>query len=465
MAIAFRAATTLAYGLRTNSTVTVPAGTTTGDVVVIAFDVGNTAAITPTGMSGWSMADVTYAAPGDPWYVHLIIYAKAWQSGESSYTITHSNGYSQASVTSWSGVDTGTIFDVTPSTAFQNQGVGGSGNATAPSITIANAGAQGITVRGSWDGNAITPPSTWSERYDSPVLWVGEKNYASAGATGTVVVAAGNGGNDSPWGIIHAALRPAGTGANTGTLSASTPLTAASVAGASVNAGTMAAAVPRATSGTSGQSVNSGTMSASVPRATSSISEQASVAGTLAATVPVATASVSGASVNTGTMNAQTPKAVSTISGTATLTGTLSAATPRVTSTISDTTTNPGTLAGSVPRATATIAGQGVNAGSLSVTVPALQAAAAGQSANSAALAAALPPVRATIAGVQLNPAALLAATTLVRFGVASPSVPALVAARTRTDPATATTRSPDNQVTVRTERPTIRTRTPAPLE
>ncbi len=215
MAIAFRAATTLASGTRTNSTVTAPAGSQAGDVIVVSLECGGTTLVTPTAPGGWTLIEsLSYSAP-DPWAVSLQVFYHIFSAGETSWTFTHASRTTQAYTMGFSGVDNTTPIDVAAVKAFQNQTVGGSGTATAPALTIATAGARGLLVRGSWDGNAITPPSGWTERLDAPVLWVGERDYPSTGTTGTVAVPAGNGGGDSPWGVIHGALRPAGGGGAT----------------------------------------------------------------------------------------------------------------------------------------------------------------------------------------------------------------------------------------------------------
>jgi hypothetical protein len=215
MAIAFRAATTLASGTRTNSTVTAPAGSQAGDVIVVSLECGGSTLVTPTAPGGWTLIEsLSYSAP-DPWAVSLQVFYHIFSAGETSWTFTHASRTTQAYTMGFSGVDNTTPLDVAAAKAFQNQGVGGSATATAPALTIATAGARGILARGSWDGNAITPPSGWTERLDAPVLWVGERDYASTGTTGTVAVPAGNGGNDSPWGVIHGALRPSGGGGAT----------------------------------------------------------------------------------------------------------------------------------------------------------------------------------------------------------------------------------------------------------
>jgi hypothetical protein len=156
------------------------------------------------------MGSASYTAP-DPWGVSLTMWVKAYD-GASSWTFTHSSASSQAFAIAYTGVDATTPIDVAATTAFQNwlSGAAGAAASVAPSHTIVTAGARGVILRGSWDGNPITPPTGWTEEYDSQVIWVGDRDWTSAGATGTVSVPHGNTAvdNHNPWGIIMGALRP-----------------------------------------------------------------------------------------------------------------------------------------------------------------------------------------------------------------------------------------------------------------
>lgn len=207
MAITPRASSTLALATRTNSTVTRPTGTTTGDYLVAALDAGGSTAATITGPSGWTQLGTVTYSDTDPWFVVLQLWGR-FDDGAASWTWTHASRSSQAYVTAYIGVDPTTPIDVAATTAAVNNSGAGS-TIDAPSQTIVTAGAHGIIARGSWDGNAITPPSGWTERLDTPVLWVGDRDWSAAGATGAVTVAAGNSSTSSR-GVVMAALRPAG---------------------------------------------------------------------------------------------------------------------------------------------------------------------------------------------------------------------------------------------------------------
>ena len=208
MAIALRSGTSVANASRTNTTVSAPAGAVNGsDYITVAINAGQSSNLSITPPSGWSLIGETTYSNSDPWYVHIALYGRV-HDGASSWTFTHATGFSQARAIAWTGVDLTTPVDVTAATAQQ---IGSTPvTCAAPTINIATVGARGIIARGSWDGNAITPPTNWTEDYDAPVMWVGHRDWAATGATGSITVGSGNGGAGSPWGIIHAALRPAG---------------------------------------------------------------------------------------------------------------------------------------------------------------------------------------------------------------------------------------------------------------
>lgn len=212
MAITLRSTSSLAYVSRTNTTVTAPAGATTGDVIVVSLVSGTATgppALTPP--AGWTQIAAS-GGYGDSsvFTVSVSMWAKPYD-GASSWTWTHATASTQAVVAAYVGVDTTTMQDVAATTAFSNA-ASGSG-AIAPSLTTVTPGAHLVIARGSWDGVAITPPTGWTGLYDAPILWVGETDQATAGATGAVTVPNGDSG-DNYWGIVMAALRPGASGNN-----------------------------------------------------------------------------------------------------------------------------------------------------------------------------------------------------------------------------------------------------------
>ena len=218
MTIEPRSFSATVYGTRDTTVVPAPAGATTGDVIIAIVAVGGPAASTVVAPPGWTLVKDAVYANSDPWSVDLAVYVKPYD-GAASWSWTHESNDSQAFATAWTGVDTATPIDVAASSAVWEAI---STNATAPSITTVTDGCRLVVARGSWDGNPITPPTGWTERHDQPVIWVGDQAQATAGATGSVVVPAGNGGGTGRWGIILLALRPGDTSPSSGSVTAAT---------------------------------------------------------------------------------------------------------------------------------------------------------------------------------------------------------------------------------------------------
>lgn len=285
MAITLRASTTLAYGTRTNTTVARPTGTTTGDVIVVSLAVGGNGAPAPTAPAGWApiASDVLYTDGG--WNVHLSMWLKVYD-GAASWTWTHSSSSTQAFVSAYSGVDNTTPIDVAATTAFSNT-LAGPASATAASLTTVTAGALGIIARGSWDGAAITAPTGWTERSDTPVLWVADRTFTTAGATGSVSVPAGNTGGANYWGVIMGALRPAGVATPPGAGSASTSLSiTAAASGRTAKSGSASTSLSVSGSA-SGRASHSGSASTSLAisgSATGYVKRSGTASGSLALT-------------------------------------------------------------------------------------------------------------------------------------------------------------------------------------
>lgn len=200
---------TVAAGTRTNTTVNKPPNAATGDLIVVGMECGGTTLVQPTDGTGtWTLLQRVTYQDNDPWYVDLALWAKPYD-GSSSWTFTHASHSTQAFAMALLGADLTNIADA-PAVTAAGLRVSGTGlTAVAPSLTTVTANAWRLILRGSWDGNAISPPSGWVEDYDQPVIWMGHREEATPGASGTVSVSAGNSGSQFTWGIIHAAIRPA----------------------------------------------------------------------------------------------------------------------------------------------------------------------------------------------------------------------------------------------------------------
>lgn len=244
MPIAFRAAATpVTNATRTTTTVNMPAGVQAGDVVLIWVSCGGSTSVTPTapGTVTAVTANFAYSDNSPAWTVNTRVwrYTVVGSGDPASFAFTHSSIASEAFAIAFSGVDNTTPIDVTPTTNGANNA--GSTTATALGVTTTVAGVELVVYRGSWDGNAITPPSGFTERLDQPVTWVGTQNMAAAGATGNFVIPTGNGGS-SPWACVLVPLRPAGASIPSGTVAETINLADAS-SGTKVTRGTSAEAI------------------------------------------------------------------------------------------------------------------------------------------------------------------------------------------------------------------------------
>jgi len=207
MAIGKGLTSTVNFGTRTNTLVSAPSGWVAGDVLTVGIGIGGSTSTTITPPAGWQqMGTAAVYTATDPWWVSVSLWVLPYD-GNSSWTWTHASRSSQAFCQRWTGVDTSNPQDATGTSASSGAG-NVPGGAVAPGLTVATAGAQGVIARGSWDGNPISPPAGWTENYDQPVLWMGDRNWAAAGPTGNVTVADGNSGL-SKWGIVMGVLRPA----------------------------------------------------------------------------------------------------------------------------------------------------------------------------------------------------------------------------------------------------------------
>lgn len=211
MAIAYRSQASLTNASRTTTTVNMPAGVQTGDVVLVFCATGNSSevAITPpASLSSNPVANRSYSDTSPPWTVNMRIYRyTVVGSGDpASFAFTHSSASSEALAIAFSGVNTTTPIDATPTTNS-----GEATTATALGLTTVTDAAWLVVWRGSWDGNAITPPTGWTERLDQPVTWVAHREQTTAGATGDFSIPSGNSGA-YPYGTILIPLRPAGSG-------------------------------------------------------------------------------------------------------------------------------------------------------------------------------------------------------------------------------------------------------------
>lgn len=215
MAVAFRSKSELAYGSRTDSTITKPAGVVERDVLLFALTIeANTTApdltAYPSGLVP-IFEDRTSGPTGGAYYVHYLYLKVAGASEPASYAFTHPTYLASAAVVAYSGVDNTTPLDATP-TAASGTGT----TATATGLTTVTNSAMLVFERMSWDGGVSTAPTGMTERVDSVVNYFADQIQATAGATGTKAHGSGNGSSFVSWQAYLIPLRPAGTSSSPG---------------------------------------------------------------------------------------------------------------------------------------------------------------------------------------------------------------------------------------------------------
>lgn len=213
MAIGLRAfGTPVTTASRTSTVIPLPAGAAAGDEVRVVVNAGMNGATAPTISHAGAASLVATVTWGDGTYTvrHSVYRYRMTGSGDpSSLTFTHASAVSDGVSCAWTGVDATTPDDAAAvTTAIANTG-SAAGQAILNGITTVTADALLLVARGSWDGNAITPPSGWTEHLDQPITWIGSSPKPTTGATGTISIPAGNGPGVTPASGILMALRPA----------------------------------------------------------------------------------------------------------------------------------------------------------------------------------------------------------------------------------------------------------------
>jgi hypothetical protein len=183
----FRASNFLAAGTRTNSTLTKPTGTASGDLLVMFFNIEtDILPVPPTGWRAGFNVDHTGAAV-DQW----IFWKWAGAAEPANYTITHASTWTNGYIVAIQNVSP----SVNPEFSAPAQGTGTTATANGVTTTGANAWV-GFFVNTFGDQGAVTPPTgstpTFTERYESTNnVYAADGTLASAGATGTKSVTFG----------------------------------------------------------------------------------------------------------------------------------------------------------------------------------------------------------------------------------------------------------------------------------
>jgi hypothetical protein len=205
--------TALAYGTRTNSTLTAPASIANGDLLVNVMHAGNASltalAITPP--AGWSAIpnDPSTKNAPDPYSIAMHVFYKVASGESGNYTFTHSSGETEGFIYRLTGADTTTPLDVTPT---QNNGVGGT--TVYPAITPVTDGAFLIYAESDWDApgsGTISGTPTITARRAGTISWIGDGTQTTAAAIGTRNRVNGNVLVGNPWVSTVVAFRASGT--------------------------------------------------------------------------------------------------------------------------------------------------------------------------------------------------------------------------------------------------------------
>lgn len=237
MAIAFVASTSAAVsGVgATTVTVNVPTGTANGHVLILVAS--TTISDTPATPSGWTLAAGPLETTATGSTPEMVVYRRVASSEPASYAVGGNTSIGRvAQMLAFSGVDTTTPLDATPTTA---QGI--TTLADCPSITTVTNGAVILAI-GLMDLDDVTlaAPSTYTLAETTNSAGAGADNglrqavafkaQVTAGAENPGVFTGAGAGDD--WGAITLALRPAGAGASltaTGAFTAQSASSAATV--------------------------------------------------------------------------------------------------------------------------------------------------------------------------------------------------------------------------------------------
>lgn len=216
MAIAFRSANSIAYGSRTNTTVTAPAGIVDGDILILcAFTLhvaGGSSTMTPpagfaavTLNSGTNPRNQTNGAADN---IKMWAWWKRATSEAGDYTITHTVDFSQAMCLCISGA----IATGEPTDAAASNGATGQ-TSTGPSITTTVADTLLVYLEHDWGDttNNLSPPTGMTERVEvNPLIYAATEAIAAVGATGTRSQTNNcSSGANSMWDAFMIALKPA----------------------------------------------------------------------------------------------------------------------------------------------------------------------------------------------------------------------------------------------------------------
>jgi hypothetical protein len=190
MAWSKRGTSSTGFSATANFTVTRPAGTTTGDLVVVVMYQETDTAIATTPPAGEGFATLTSGenATSSPDTQYLAWYKIADSSEPASYTFTHNNVYRSAACLVLIPTSQPAVFD-SQSSAVQT---GSTTTLALTAITTLTASCAVVTAASNWNEEDATSVATGYTKEIEVVggggggLAIAWKEQASAGTTGTV---------------------------------------------------------------------------------------------------------------------------------------------------------------------------------------------------------------------------------------------------------------------------------------
>lgn len=219
MAVAYSSIANTAYGSRTNSSVTKPTGTVSGDTVVIWLVLAKEGTLpTPTAPSGFELVT------GPTWPISETIsgfnvadrlyWKVAGGSEPTSYAFTHTTANSAVIAIRVTGAGASPSFVIST-----NSGTGTTATFTGITTTKAESLILAFMQDFGDTANNLTPPTgttpTFTERLDTVLAYACTGTLASAGATGNKTMTNNNSSGVTPWGTAMLGIAPASEGGKT----------------------------------------------------------------------------------------------------------------------------------------------------------------------------------------------------------------------------------------------------------
>jgi hypothetical protein len=211
MAVAFRAASTAAYGPFSGGfTVTEPAGTVQDDVMLMLVVQNATAGSAPTPPTGWTslFSGLTAAGGAAHFYFFIAYIVRGAAAPNLNVNTSATSAYAECNVLTYSGCDTTTPIDASANGAPVN-----AANPDPPSVTAVSSAAMAVCFGTQWNGSTAswTPPAGYTRRSrntagDDSVA--ADKLLSASGAENPAAWSGGSGTNDC-W-AATLTLAPAG---------------------------------------------------------------------------------------------------------------------------------------------------------------------------------------------------------------------------------------------------------------